>query len=162
MHTPHPPIGTAPAHRYRYRWRGRWNSLAGQLERLTPHDLIALTARLALAGIFWMSGRTKVEGLFTITDSTYLLFREEYRLPLLAPELAAQMAAAAEHVFPLLLVLGLFTRLSALALLGMTLVIQVFVYPDAWPTHLSWAGLLLYLAGRGAGGASLDRALGIR
>ncbi len=81
------------------------------------------------------------------------------RLP---PELAAQMAATAEHVFPILLVLGLFTRLSALALLGMTLVIQVFVYPDAWPTHLSWAALMLYLAGRGAGPVSLDRVLGIR
>ncbi len=78
------------------------------------------------------------------------------------PELAAQMATVAEHVFPVLLVLGLCTRLSALALLGMTLVIQVFVYPDAWPTHLSWAGLLLYIAGRGAGNISLDRVLGIR
>ena len=79
-----------------------------------------------------------------------------------APALAAQMATVAEHVFPLLLVLGLFTRLSALALLGMTLVIQVLVYPDAWPTHLSWAGLMLYLVGRGAGHVSLDRVLGIR
>jgi putative oxidoreductase len=77
------------------------------------------------------------------------------------PEIAAHLAAYSEHLFPLLLVLGLFTRLSALALLGMTLVIQVFVYPDAWPTHLSWAALLLYLAGRGAGRLSLDHALGI-
>ena len=92
----------------------------------------------------------------------YALIRDEYKLPLLPPELAAQMATVAEHLFPVLLVLGLFTRLSALALLGMTLVIQVFVYPDAWPTHLSWAGLMLYLAGRGAGNVSLDRALGIR
>ena len=72
------------------------------------------------------------------------------------------MATLAEHLFPVLLVLGLFTRLSALALLGMTLVIQVFVYPDAWPTHLSWAALMLYLAGRGAGRLSLDRWLGLR
>jgi len=72
------------------------------------------------------------------------------------------MATVAEHLFPVLLVLGLATRLSALALLGMTLVIQVFVYPDAWPTHLSWAALMLYLAGRGAGAASFDRALGLR
>ena len=109
-----------------------------------------------------MSGRTKVEGVFTITDTTYLLFREEYKLPLIPPEWAAQMATVAEHLFPVLLVLGLFTRLSALALLGMTLVIQVFVYPDAWPTHLSWAALMLYLAGRGAGRLSLDRWLGLR
>ena len=90
------------------------------------------------------------------------LFRDEYKLPLLTPELAAQMATVAEHLFPVLLVLGLFTRLSALALLGMTLTIQLFVYPDAWPTHLSWAGLMLYLVGRGAGSVSLDRVLGIR
>ena len=83
-------------------------------------------------------------------------------LPLLPPELAAQMATVAEHLFPVLLVLGLFTRLSALALLGMTLTIQLFVYPDAWPTHLSWAGLMLYLVGRGAGSVSVDRVLGIR
>ena len=129
---------------------------------LTPHSLLALVNRVAIAGIFWLSARTKVEGWFSISDSAYALFREEYKLPLLPPELAAQLATVAEHVFPVLLVLGLFTRLSALALLGMTLVIQVLVYPDAWPTHLSWAGLLLYLVGRGAGDVSLDRALGIR
>ena len=128
----------------------------------TPHSLLALVNRVAVAGIFWLSARTKVDGWFTVSDSAYALFREEYKLPLLPPELAAQMATVAEHVFPILLVLGLFTRLSALALLGMTLVIQVFVYPDAWPTHLSWAGLMLYLAGRGAGNVSLDRVLGIR
>ncbi|MDP3227965.1 MAG: DoxX family protein [Acidovorax sp.] len=128
----------------------------------TPHSLLALVNRIAIAGIFWLSARTKVDGWFTVSDSAYFLFREEYKLPLLPPELAAQMATVAEHVFPILLVLGLFTRLSALALLGMTLVIQVFVYPDAWPTHLSWAGLMLYLAGRGAGNVSLDRVLGIR
>ncbi|MCY7371219.1 MAG: DoxX family protein, partial [Polaromonas sp.] len=104
-----------------------------------------------------LSGRTKVEGFLTVTESAYSLFREEYRLPLISPEVAAHLAAYAEHLFPVLIVLGLFTRFSALALLGMTLVIQVFVYPDAWPTHLSWAGLLLYLIGRGAGALSLDR-----
>ena len=136
--------------------------LANAATRLTPHSLLALVNRVAVAGIFWLSARTKVEGWFTVSDSAYALFREEYRLPLLPPALAAQMATVAEHVFPLLLVLGLFTRLSALALLGMTLVIQVLVYPDAWPTHLSWAGLMLYLVGRGAGHVSLDRVLGIR
>ena len=160
MHTTHAPAGTAPAPHSGL--KGLWNGLAERLEQLTPHGLIALAARFALAGIFWMSGRTKVEGAFTITDTTYLLFREEYKLPLIPPEWAAPMATVAEHVFPVLLVLGLCTRLSALALLGMTLVIQVFVYPDAWPTHLSWAALLLYLAGRGAGVVSLDRGLGLR
>ncbi|RYF25600.1 MAG: DoxX family protein [Comamonadaceae bacterium] len=136
--------------------------LADALTWLTPHSLLSLAARVGIAAIFWMSGRTKMEGWFTVSESAYALFREEYRLPLLPPELAAQLAAAAEHMFPMLLVLGLCTRLSALALLGMTLVIQVFVYPDAWPTHLSWAGLLLYLAGRGAGCWSIDRWLGMR
>jgi putative oxidoreductase len=106
-----------------------------------------------------MSARTKVDGWFDIKDSTYLLFREEYKLPVLAPEWAAQIATGSEHLFAVLLVLGLFTRFSALALLGMTAVIQLFVYPDAWPTHLSWAGLMLYLVGRGGGALSLDRVL---
>ena len=116
---------------------------------------------MSIAAIFFMSGRTKVDGLLTLTDSARELFRTEYRLPLISPELAAYLAAYAEHLFPLLLVLGLFTRLSALALLVMTLTIQLFVYPDAWPTHLSWAALLLYLIGRGGGMLSMDRALRI-
>jgi putative oxidoreductase len=141
--------------------RERWNLLARRLERGVPHDLLALAARVAIAAIFFLSGRTKVDGLLHVTDSAYELFRTEYRLPLVPPEIAAHLAAYAEHLFPILLVLGLFTRLSAAALLGMTLVIQVFVYPDAWPTHLSWAALLLYLVGRGAGRLSLDHAMRI-
>ena len=131
------------------------------LTRLLGHDLLALVDRFGIAAIFWLSGRTKVEGFLTLTDSAYELFRTEYKLPLIPPEIAAHLAAYAEHAFPILLVLGLFTRYAALALLGMTLVIQVFVYPDAWPTHLSWAGLLLYLVGRGGGRLSLDRVLRI-
>jgi len=137
--------------------RGAWNRIADQLTSLIGHG-----ARVAVGAIFFLSGRTKVEGLLTVTDSAYTLFREDYKVPLLPPEFAAHMATYAEHLFPILLVLGLFTRLSALALLGMTAVIQIFVYPDAWPTHLSWAALMLYLAGRGAGPVSLDRALGIK
>ena len=142
-------------------WRTRWSALTLQLERLCSHHLIALAARLGIAAVFWQSGRTKVDGWLTVNDSAIELFRTEYQLPLLPPELAAHLAAYAEHLFPLLLVLGLCTRLSALALLGMTLVIQVFVYPQAWPTHLVWATVLLYLAGRGADGLSLDRWLRI-
>lgn len=134
-----------------------WDRLSHHLGALLPHDLLALIDRVAIAAIFWRSGRTKVDGWLHVSDSAMELFRSEYRLPLVPPEIAAHLAAYAEHLFPLLLVLGLGTRLSALALLGMTLVIQVFVYPDAWPTHLSWAGLLLYLAGRGGGRLSLDR-----
>lgn len=137
--------------------RARWNAVAGTLSRWVGHDVLALASRLSIAAIFFLSGRTKVEGFLTLTDSSYELFRTEYSLPLVPPEIAAHLAAYAEHLFPVLLVLGLFTRLSALALLGMTLTIQVFVYPDAWPTHLSWAALLLYLIGRGAGALSVDR-----
>lgn len=141
--------------------RARWNRLAAWLTRIVSHDMLALASRFGIAAIFFMSGRTKVEGFLTLTDGAYELFRTEYKLPLIPPEIAAHLAAYAEHLFPVLLVLGLFTRLSALALLGMTLVIEVFVYPDAWPTHLSWAALLLYLAGRGGGTLALDRPLGI-
>ena len=137
-------------------------SLARGLERLVPLALLTLAARLALAAIFFLSGRTKVDGLFTIKETTYYLFAEEYRLPLIPSDMAAVAATAAEHLFPILLVLGLFTRLSALALLAMTLVIQVFVYPDAWPTHLSWATLIFVLLRFGAGPISIDRLLGVR
>ena len=89
------------------------------------------------------SGRTKVDGWFTITDDTFELFRTDYALPLVPPVAAAYAATFSEHFFPVLLVLGLFSRYAALALLGMTMVIEIFVYPDAWPTHLSWAGLML-------------------
>ncbi|MGE6388140.1 DoxX family protein [Pseudomonas sp. NPDC078416] len=139
-----------------------WNSLADRLHGLINDSVLALVARVSIAAIFIMSGRTKVEGFLTITDSTYELFRTEYNLPLIAPELAAHLSAYAEHLFPALLILGLFSRLSALALLGMTLVIEIFVYPDAWPTHLSWIGLLLIIIAKGAGTVSLDRRFGIR
>lgn len=142
--------------------RGLLNRLADLSTRLISHDLLAFVTRIAIAAIFFLSGRSKVDGWLTVNDSAITLFREEYRVPLLSPELGAYLAAYAEHLFPLLLVTGLFTRISALALLGMTAVIQFFVYPDAWPTHLSWAALLLYLAGRGAGRFSLDRALNLR
>ncbi|MEO7336602.1 MAG: DoxX family protein [Caldimonas sp.] len=138
-------------------FRARWNALAASLARWIAHDVLALASRLSIASIFFLSGRTKVDGFLTITDSAYELFRTEYKLPLIPPEIAAHLATWAEHLFPVLLLLGLFTRLSALALLGMTVTIQVFVYPDAWPTHLSWAALLLYLIGRGAGALSLDK-----
>lgn len=142
-------------------WRAPLSGASHMASRLLPESLLLLVARLGVAAIFFLSGRTKVEGVLTLTPSTYDLFREEYAVPLLPPEVAAHMAAYAEHLFPVLLVLGLFTRLSAAALLGMTLVIQVFVYPDAWPTHLGWAGLLLPLIARGGGAFALDRVLRI-
>lgn len=135
----------------------RFNAAAGRI----PYSLVALAARLFPAATFWLSGRTKVDGLFTISDSTYYLFREEYALPLIPPELAARLATFSEHFFPILLVLGLMTRLSALALLGMTAVIQIFVYPSAWPTHGMWAACFLVLLAYGPGNWSLDRKLGL-
>jgi len=142
--------------------RGKWDTFAQCLTRWVTHDVLALIERVAIGAVFFLSGRTKVDGWLTVSDSAYTLFRDEYKLPLIPPEIAANAAAWAEHLFPVLLVLGLFTRISALALLGMTLVIQLFVYPDAWPTHASWAGLLLYLIGRGAGRFSVDYLLRVR
>ena len=126
-----------------------------------PEWVIALVMRLGVAGVFFLSGRTKVDGFLHITDSTYALFQSEYKLPLVSPSIAAHLATYAEHLFSVLLVLGLFTRLSAGAFFLMTLVIEIFVYPDAWPTHLSWAALLLYLIARGGGALSMDRLLKI-
>lgn len=138
---------------------GRIAALQSLTARLLPASVQLLAARLAVAAIFFLSGRTKVEGWFTLKPSTIDLFRYEYMLPLVPPEIAAPMAAFAEHALPLLLVLGLFTRFAALGLLGMTAVIEIFVYPQAWPTHLSWAALLLPLIAQGAGNFSLDHLL---
>lgn len=139
---------------------GRWLSpLHTRLARF-PEDLLLLAARVFPAAIFWQSGRTKVDG-FALNDTALFLFEEEYQLPLLPPELAATLAAVAEHALPILLVLGLASRLSALALIGMTATIQIFVYPDAWPTHGVWAVALLLVAVKGPGAWSLDRAFGI-
>ena len=134
-------------------------SLTSTLQRILPDSLLLLVARLGIASVFFLSGRTKVEGLLTITPSAYALFADEYRLPLIPSNVAAHIATYSEHLFPILLTLGLFTRLSALALLGMTTVIEVFVYPDAWPTHLSWAAILLPLIAKGGGTVSLDHLL---
>lgn len=137
-----------------------------------PNTLVALLARFSMAAVFWNSGQTKIEGLainivtgeFTLgwprlADSAVALFRDEYRLPFISPELAAPITALAEHLLPMLLLFGLGTRFAALALLGMTLVIQLFVYPGAYATHGTWAAVLLYLMTRGPGAASLDHAL---
>ena len=126
------------------------------LESVTYDAFLAVPARLFIAATFFLSGRTKVEGLLSLKDSTYYLFEYEYDLPLIDPGLAAHLAAYAEHLFPILLILGLATRISAAALLFMTLVIEVFVYPGAWATHLTWATILVFLILRGAGPLSID------
>lgn len=131
------------------------------LARRIPFSVLTLASRLAIAAVFWRSGQTKVSG-FSLREETFVLFREEYKVPLLPPDLAAYLATAAEHVFPILLVLGLATRLSALGLLGMTAVIQFFVYPAAWPEHGLWASLLLWIFARGPGVVSLDHLIRTR
>ncbi|TCL70347.1 DoxX family protein [Rhizobium sp. BK251] len=124
------------------------------LDRI-PHDFIALVSRFSIAAVFWQSGQTKVDG-WHVTDNAVYLFENEYKVPFVDPWLAAHLAAFAEHFFPVLLVIGLASRLSALALLGMTLVIEIFVYPDAWPTHGTWAVCFLVIAAGGPGRLSLD------
>lgn len=140
----------------------------GVLARI-PDDLIALLGRFSIAAVFWKSGQTKVEGLAVdlvdgtfqigwprLSDSAVYLFREEYGLPLVPPELGASLAALGEHCLPVLILLGLGTRFAALGLLLMTAVIQFLVYPAAYPTHGVWAAILLYLMARGPGRFSLD------
>ena len=140
-------------------WQGPYQLFASAAAKLLPPPLLLLVQRLGIAAVFFMSGRTKVDGLLTVNDTAFELFRTDYALPLVKPEIAAYAATYSEHLFPLLLVLGLFTRFAALALLIMTSIIEIFVYPDAWPTHLSWAGLLLPLIAQGGGKFSLDRVL---
>jgi len=132
------------------------------LNALAPDALLLFIGRLGIASVFFLSGRTKVDGIIHITDATYELFRTEYKLPIISPEIAAVMATYSEHIFSSLLVLGLFTRISATALFFMTLTIEIFVYPDAWSTHLSWAAILLPLIARGGGNWSLDALIGGR
>lgn len=140
-----------------------------------PASLIALLGRFSIAAVFWLSGQTKIEGLAInivsgqfqwgwphLSDSAVFLFQEEYALPLLAPATAAVLAAWAEHLLPILLLLGLATRYAALGLLMMTLVIQLFVYPGAYPTHGVWISVLLYLMACGAGKVSVDEWLARR
>ena len=128
--------------------------LRAMLEAI-PYSLLALPLRLAVATVFWNSGTTKLASW----DTTLQLFADEYRLPLLPPELAAYMAASIELTTPFLLVLGFVTRPAAFVLLGMTTVIEIFVYPQAWPTHIQWAAMLLVLLCRGAGKISLDHVI---
>ena len=140
----------------------RYDAAVARLSGLVPESLMLLFVRVAFGGIFWRSGQTKVEEgtWFTLTDATRELFRTEYAGVPLPPDLAAPLANAAEHLLPVLLVMGLCTRLSALGLLGMTLTIQFFVYPDAWwPEHSLWAALALVLIVRGGGLFSADALL---
>lgn len=134
-----------------------------------PDSLIAVVGRISIAAVFWKSGQTKIDGFVLdlvsgefhfgwprLSDSTLDLFKYEYKLPFISPEFAAPLTIVTEHLFPALLLIGLGTRLSAIALLIVTLVIQIFVYPDAYPTHGVWAAVLLYLIAKGPGKISVD------
>jgi putative oxidoreductase len=123
-----------------------------------PQSSISLLARIVVGLIFFLSGLTKVDG-FHLTDSAIFLFAEEFKLPLISPWLAAHMAAAIELTMPLLLFAGFATRFAALVLLGMTLVIEIFVYPESYVQHGLWAVALLTIMKHGAGVFSLDHVL---
>jgi putative oxidoreductase len=136
----------------------------GWISGKLPETLMLLFVRVVLAGVFWRSGRTKVDegSLLSVSENTLYQFADDpfNKLPLLPHEFAAYLTTYMEHLLPFLLVLGLFTRLSALALLGMTLVIQIFIFPDAWwPDHSLWAALALVLIVRGSGSLSVDALL---
>ena len=120
-----------------------------------PYWFIALAARVFAAAVFWQSGQTKVVG-WHLKPSAISLFENEYHLPLIDPTIAAYVSTFSEHCFPILLVIGLASRFSALALLSMTAVIEIFVYPSAWPTHGVWATCFLLVIARGPGWLSLD------
>ena len=117
-----------------------------------PYSVLAVPLRFAVATVFWNSAMTKLANW----DTAIALFTDEYKVPLLPPEVAAYIAVTIELTTPVLLVLGLATRPAALVLLGMTTVIEIFVYPLAWPTHLQWAAMLLVLLCRGPGRLSVD------
>ena len=121
------------------------------LERF-PLSILQFLFRFTIAAVFWNSGQTKIASWLT----TVALFRDEYQVPILPPELAATLAATVELTCPVLLVLGLATRLATLPMLGMTFVIEVFVYPENWLEHLTWATTLLFILTRGPGLLSLD------
>ena len=131
-----------------------------------PEDILALTARAAIATVFWRSAQTKISGwnfldqswqFYNLSDSTFLLFQYEYDLPVINYEIAAYLATFNEFFLSIAILLGFMTRFTALAFLGMTAVIQIFVYPDAWPTHIMWAAILLYIIKHGPGRFSLDK-----
>lgn len=137
-----------------------------------PESLILFIARFSIAAVFWKSGQTKIEGFSLdlismdmqlgwpqLKESTLFLFEYEYNLPLISAGIAAILATIAEHILPILILTGFFTRFAAFGLAGMTLVIQLFVYPDAYPTHGTWLAIALLLMYRGAGVFSLDRLL---
>jgi putative oxidoreductase len=132
----------------------RVESVLSALSRF-PAAILQFLLRLSIAAVFWHSGMTKIASW----DTTIALFRDEYVVPILPPELAASLAATVELACPVLLVLGLATRLATLPMLSMTFVIEVFVYPEQWIEHLMWASILVLILTRGPGALSVDHLL---
>ena len=137
---------------------GLWDRAVNLAERI-PMDVILLAVRVGVAMIFLKSGFTKTSEGLTLADQTFMLFEYEYALPLIPHDIAAYLATYAEHILPIMLILGLGGRLAALGLLGMTAVIQIFVYPNLWDIHLFWAGALLLIIAKGPGLISIDKGI---
>jgi putative oxidoreductase len=129
----------------------RFAALSARLQQF-PLSILQLAMRLGIAAVFFNSGLIKINSW----EFTVLLFRNEYRVPLLDPVLAAQVATALEVSVPVLIAIGFATRLATLPLLGMVAVIQIFVFPNAWSEHLMWSSILLFLLTRGPGTLSID------
>ncbi|MGD8768097.1 MAG: DoxX family protein [Methyloceanibacter sp.] len=127
-----------------------------RLAERIPYSLVALVARFAVAAVFWRSAMTKVDESFQVKSTTFFLFKEEYKVPIIPPDMAAYLATYQELIGAVLLVIGLATRLTALSFIGMVAIIQVFVYPSGWPEHLLWFALLFLLVARGPGAISVD------
>lgn len=120
-----------------------------------PLPLLQLAMRLAIVWVFWRSGQIKLANMEIATG----MFRDEYKVPLLPPEVAAWLATGIELAAPALILVGLATRLATLPLVGLAVVIQLFVYPVDYPTHLPWLAILLFILVRGPGPYSLDALL---
>ncbi len=129
----------------------RYRTICTHLERF-PLALIQLAMRVAVGTVFLKSGLLKINSW----EFAIKLFEDEYKLPVISPWLGAVLATFNELTFSVLLIVGLATRLATLPLLGMVLVIQVLVYPQAWPEHLLWASILVFLLTRGPGIVSVD------
>jgi putative oxidoreductase len=131
--------------------RETWEATRRWLDRV-PLSLIQLAMRIGVGAVFFNAGLLKYHSW----EFTVKLFEDEYKVPLLAPEVAARLAMIQELTLPVLLFLGLATRAATVPMLGMIAVIQTFVYPNAWTEHLVWSSILVFLLTRGPGILSLD------
>jgi putative oxidoreductase len=137
--------------------RGRIVAILRWLDRF-PLSILQFVFRFSIGAVFWNAGLTKIASWQT----TLVLFRDEYQVPVLPPEIAAFLATTIELTCPVLLVLGILTRLATLPMLAQTFVIEVFVYPEDWIEHLTWTAMLLFILTRGPGAISFDHWLGRR